>query len=73
MEEKFKQIYYSDKGFFIGKGAPKKLAEAAKQSISDAEKWLSKQAIYQVYFPTVRRIHRPHFLSMFQTRLIRPI
>lgn len=61
MDKKFQQAYYSDTGFFIGKSAPKKLAEMTKQNLSDAEKWLSKQAIYQVYFTPVRKIQRPHF------------
>lgn len=65
MEEKFKHAYYSDTGFFIGKSAPKKLAEITKQPIREAEKWLSKQAIFQVYYTTVRGIHRPNF-TIFQ-------
>jgi transposase InsO family protein len=61
MEENFRSHYYSDTGFYIGKGAPKKLAAVAKLPLEDAERWLSKQAIYQVYYTPVRRIQRPHF------------
>jgi transposase InsO family protein len=61
MERKFQQAYYSDQGFFIGKSAPRRLAEMTHQTVRDAEKWLSKQAVFQVYFTTVRKIQRPHF------------
>ena len=46
MDKKFKQIYYSDGGYWRGKSA--------------AEKWLLKQPLYQIYLPAPKYIPRPN-------------
>lgn len=58
--EKLKKLYYSDKGYLIGKNAVEKLTTLSQLPKEDVERWLSKQSIFQVYFPTVKII-RPHF------------
>ena len=49
MDEKFKQIYYSDDGYWRGKSAIQKLAKASGSTKEEAEKWLLKQPLYQIY------------------------
>ena len=49
-------IYYSPRGYFMGKSAIGKLANAAKVSRAVAADWLSKQAIWQIYLPGPRSI-----------------
>ena len=61
MDKIFQTHYFSPSGFYIGKSAPKRLSDITKQPLKEAAKWLSKQAIYQVYFTPVRHIVRPHF------------
>ncbi len=54
-------IYYSPKGYWRGKAAISKLANAAKVKKSTAEDWLSKQAIWQIYLPPPKQINYSHF------------
>ena len=51
MDKKFKQIYYSDGGYWRGKSAIQRLAKASGSMKEEAEKWLLKQPLYQIYLP----------------------
>ena len=51
MDKKFKQIYYSDDGYWRGKIAIQRLAKASGSTKEEAEKWLLKQPLYQIYLP----------------------
>ena len=48
MDKKFKQIYYSDGGYWRGKSALQRLAKASGSTKEEAEKWLLKQPLYQI-------------------------
>ena len=66
MDKKFNQIYYSDDGYWRGKGAIQKLAKASGSTKEEAEKWLLKQSLYQIYLPVPKYIPRPNAsLSLF--------
>ena len=67
MDKKFKQIYYSDGGYWRGKSAVQKLAKASGGSTKEeAEKWLLKQPLYQIYLPAPKYIPRPNAsMSLF--------
>ena len=58
MDKKFKQIYYSDDGYWRGKSAIQKLAKASGSTKEEAEKWLLKQLLYQIYLPIHKYIPR---------------
>ena len=60
MDKKFKQIYYSDDGYWRGKGAIQRLAKASGSTKEEAEKWLLKQPLYQIYLPAPKYIPRPN-------------
>ena len=60
MDEKFKQIYYSDSGYWRGKSAIQKLAKKAGTTNEEAEKWLLKQPLYQIYLPPPKNVPRPN-------------
>ena len=60
MDKKFKQIYYSDDGYWRGKSAIQKLAKASGLTKEEAEKWLLKQPLYQIYLPAPKYIPRPN-------------
>ena len=65
MDKKFKQIYYSDDGYWRGKSAIQKLSRASG-STKEAEKWLMKQPRYQIYSPPPKYILRPNAsMSLF--------
>ena len=49
------------KGYWHGRAAILKLAKAAGVSESRAEKWLAKQAIWQIYLPAHCYLRRPKF------------
>ena len=51
MDRKFEQIYYSDDGCWKDKSAIQKLAKASGLTKEEAEKWLLKQPLYQIYLP----------------------
>ena len=65
-DEKFKQIYYSDDGYWRGKSAIQKLSKASGSMKEEAEKWLMKQSLYQIYLPAPKYIPRPNAsMSLF--------
>ena len=60
MDKKFKQIYYSDDGYWRGKSAIKKLAKSSGSTKEEAEKWLL------IYLPPPKYVPRPNAsLSLF--------
>ena len=66
MDEKYKQIYYSDGGYWRGKNAIQKIAKASGSTKEEAERWLLKQALYQIYLPAPKYIPRPNAsMSLF--------
>ena len=66
MDKKFKQIYYSDDGYWRGKRAIQKLAKASGSTKEEAERWLLKQPLYQIYLPAPKYIPRPNAsMSLF--------
>ena len=69
MDKKFKQIYYSDDGYWRGKNAIQKLSRASGSTKEEAEKWLMKQPLYQIYLPPPKYIPRPNAsMSLFAKR-----
>ena len=58
MDKKFKQIYYSDGGYWGGKSAIQKLSKASGSTKEEAEKWLLKQPLSQIYLPAPKYIPR---------------
>ena len=60
MDKKFKQIYYSDGGYWRGKSAIQKLAKALESTKEETEKWLLKQPLYQIYLPAPKYVPRPN-------------
>ena len=66
MDKKFKQIYYSDDGYWRGKSTIQKLAKASGSTKEEAERWLLKQPLYQIYLPAPKYIPRPNAsMSLF--------
>ena len=66
MDKKFKQIYYSDGGYWRGKSAIQKLAKASSATKEEAEKCLLKQPLHQIYLPAPKYIPRPNAsMSLF--------
>ena len=66
MDKKFNQIYYSDDGYWRGKSSIQKLAKASGSTKEEAEKWLLKQPLYQIYLPAPKYIPRPNAsMSLF--------
>ena len=66
MDKKFKQIYYSADGYWRGKSAIQKLAKALDSTKEEAERWLMKQPLYQIYLPAPKYIPRPNAsMSLF--------
>ena len=61
MDARLSKIYYSPKGYWKGMAAIKQLATAAKVSEDVAKRWLTKQALWQVYLPGPHYIPRPKF------------
>ena len=60
MNKKFNQIYYSDDGYWRGRSAIQKLAKASGSTKEEAERWLLKQPLYQIYLPAPKYIPRPN-------------
>ena len=60
MDKEFNQIYYSDDGYWRGRIAIQKLAKASGSTKKEAEKWLLKQPLYQIYLPALKYIPRPN-------------
>ena len=66
MDKKFEHIYYSDDGYWRGKRAIQRLAKASRSTKEEAEKWLLKQPLYQIYLPAPKYIPRPNAsMSLF--------
>ena len=66
MDKKFEQIYYSDDGCWRGKSAIQKLSRASGSTKEEAEKWLLKQLLYQIYLPAPKYVPRPNAsMSLF--------
>ena len=66
MDKKFKQIYYSDDGYWRGKSAIQKLAKASGSMKEEAERWLLEQPLYQIYLPAPKYILKPNAsMSLF--------
>ena len=66
MNKKFNKIYYSDGGYWRGKSAIQRLAKASGSTKEEAEKWLLKQPLYQIYLPAPKYIPRPNAnMSLF--------
>ena len=64
MDKKFKQIYYSDDGYWKGRSTIQKLAKASGSTKEEAEKWLLKQPLYQIYLAPPKYVPRPNARSM---------
>ena len=60
MKSKFKQIYYSNDGYWRGKSSIQKLSKASGSTKEKAEKWLMRQPLYQIYLPPPKYIPRPN-------------
>ena len=66
MDKRFKQIYYSDDGYWRGKSTILKLSRASGSTKEEAEQWLMKQPLYQIYLPPPKYIPRPNAsMSLF--------
>ena len=66
MDKKFEQIYYSSDGYWRGKSTINKLSKASGSTKEEAERWLLKQPLYQIYLPAPKYIPRPNVgLSLF--------
>ena len=66
MDKKSEQIYCSDDGYWRGKSAIQKLSRASGSTKEEAEKWLLKQPLYQIYLPAPKYIPRPNAsMSLF--------
>ena len=66
MDKKFKRIYYSDDGYWRGKSAVQKLAKSSGSTKEEAEKWLLKQPLYQIYLSPPKYVPRPNAsMSLF--------
>ena len=66
MDKKFNQIYYSDDGYWRGKSAIQRLAKASGSTKEEAERWLLKQPLYQIYLPAPKYVPRPNAsMSLF--------
>ena len=66
MDKKFNQTYYSDEGYWRGKSAIQKLSKATGSTKEEAERWLLKQPLYQIYLPPPKYVPRPNAsLSLF--------
>ena len=66
MDKKFEQVYYSDDGYWRGKSAIQKLAKTSGSTKEEAEKWLLKQPLHQIYLPPPKYVPRPNSsMSLF--------
>ena len=66
MDKKFEQIYYSDDGYWRGRSAIQKLSKASGSTKEEAERWLLRQPLYQIYLPPPKYIPRPNAsMSLF--------
>ena len=51
MDKKFERIYHSDDAYWRGRSTIQKIAKPSGSSKEEAEKWLLKQPLYQIYLP----------------------
>ena len=66
IDKKFEQIYYSDDRYWRGKSAIQKLAKASGSTKEEAEKWLVKQPLYQIYLSAPKYVPTPNArMSLF--------
>ena len=66
MNKKLNKTYYSDDGYWRGRSAIQKLARASGSTKEEAERWLLKQPLYQIYLPAPKYIPRPNAsMSLF--------
>ena len=66
MDKKFKQTCYSDDGYWRVKSAIQKLSKATSSTKYEAERWLMKQPLYQIYLPASKYISRSNAsMSLF--------
>ena len=66
MGEKLNRICYSDDGYWRGKSAIQKLAKVSDSTKEEAERWLLKQPLYQIYLPAPKYVPRPNAsMSLF--------
>ena len=68
MDKKFKQIYYSDGGYWRGKSAIQRLTKASGSTKEEAERWLLKQPLYQIYLHAPKYLPRPN--AIHQSNLL---
>ena len=59
MDKKFNQIYFSDNGYWRGKSAIQRSGSSGSTK-EEAEKWLLKQPLYQIYLPAPKYVPRPN-------------
>ena len=55
------KIYYSTQGYWKGYAAITKLAKEANVSEEEAEGWLEKQALWEIYLPPPKYIPIRHW------------
>ena len=68
MDKKFKQICYSNGGYWRGKSAIQELSDASGSTKEEAERWLLQQPLYQIYLPPPKYIPRPNAsMSLYAT------
>ena len=65
MKSKFKQIYYSNDGCWRGKVQYKNLSGSTKE---EAEKWLMRQPLFQIYLQPPKYIPRPNVSMSLQAK-----
>ena len=66
MDKKFKRTYYSDDGYWRGKSTIQKSAKALASTKEEAEIWLLKQTLCQVYLPPPKYVPKPNSsMSLF--------
>ena len=66
MDKKFEQIYYSDDGYWRGNNEIQKLAKVMGSTKEEAERWLLKQPLYQIYLQSPKYVPRPNSsMSLF--------
>ena len=66
MDKKFKQIYYSDGGYWRRKSAIQRLVKSSGSTKEEEEKLLLKQPLYQIYLPAPKYVPRPNAsMSLF--------
>ena len=69
MDNKFKQIHYSNDGYWRSKSAIQKLSKASGSTKEEAERWLLQQPLYQIYLPPPKYIPQPNSsMSLFAVR-----